>query len=229
MKRLLAPLLATLALVTAGCGDTEPEYRLIYPIQASKQQIHRLDGVRFLSTTDSPELALIVLSNPVADATYVDIAFALTNTAEKPLQVDAKMLGCRTRGGALAIADRAGYEARLQKGERFRRPEGFEKLMPKMQAFGCAAPKTKDTADATALSPAQKQVWKHYRTYRETGTLESGAYFTGFTIAPGETRSAFVRVDLPRVDAKAERETMLFSLCPTDSLCKKIRLVIQPL
>ena len=229
MRPLLTLLLATLPLFTAGCGDPEPQYRLVYPIQASKQQIHRLDGVRFLSTTDAPELSLIVLSNPVEDAAYVDIAFALSNTTEKPLTVTAQMLGCRTRSGAAAVADRSSYEQRIGRGERYRRPEGFEKLMPKMQAFGCAAPKTKDTADKSTLTPSQKQVWKEYRIYQERGAPESSHYFSGFELEPGATQSAFVRVDLPHVDATAERETLLFSLCPPNLPCRKVRLVIQPL
>jgi hypothetical protein len=229
MKTLLALLLTALPFFAAGCSDPEPEYRLIYPIQASKQQIHRLEGVRFLSTTDAPELSIIVLSNPVKDATYVDIAFAVTNTTAAPLRVAPEMLGLRTRGGALTVNDRSGYEARIRQGERFRRPEGFDKLMPKMQAFGCAAPNTKDTADKASLTPSQKQVWKHYRNYLAAGALEARDYFTGFELNPGETRSAFVRADLPYVDAKAERETMLFSLCPERAPCRKVRLVIQPL
>jgi hypothetical protein len=229
MRPLLALLLAALPFFSAGCSEAEPEYRLIYPIQASKQQLHRLDGVRFLSTTDAPELSLIVLSNPVEDAAFVDIAFAVTNTTPELLTVTPKMLNCRTKSGSMTIADRSGYEQRIANGEHYRRPEGFDKLMPKMQAFGCAAPNTRDTADKASLKPSQKQAWKHYRNYLATGAPDAGDYFTGFELNPGETRSAFVRIDLPRVDAEAERETMLFSLCPADLPCRKVRLVIQPL
>ena len=219
------------ALLFGGCKEdtNATAYHLVYPIQASKQKILRMEGTRFLTTTDTPELSAIVLNNPVAERGFADIAFSITNASEHPLKLAPGMLEVRTKQGVLPLTAKSAYEAYVAKGGRYRLPEGYEALMPKMQAFGCAAPKSEDNIDPATLLPSQKQIWKHYRRYRDAGVLDASEYFEGFTVAPGATRSAFFRVTLPAVDLDAERETMLVSLCPEEHSCKKIRLVIQPL
>jgi len=226
VRRALLPT-ALCLLLLGGCKE-QPRYELVYPVQASKQQIHRLEGVRFVSTTDTPEISLIVLNNPVAPGSFVDIAFALTNTAQTPLTLSA-LPQARTGKGELKVLDRSAYAARTDAGERYVRPEGFEKLMPAMQKFGCAAQKSEDTLTPFGLSASQKQLWRHYRQYQQNTYGKSDDYFDGFTLDAGETKSAFVRVELPQTSHGGERETMLFTLCPEHYACKKMRLVIQPL
>ena len=224
-------LLLLTALLIGGCKEESANsaYNLVYPIQASKQKILRMDGTRFLTTTDTPELSAIVLNNPVAERGFADIAFAITNMTETPIKVTRQMLELRTKQGVLPLETKSAYEAYIADGRRFITPEGYEALMPKMQAFGCAAPKSEDDIAPDALSASQKQVWKQYKRYRGSGVLDTSEYFESFTLAPGTTRSAFFRVNIPAVDRGSERETMLFSLCPEGHACKKLRLVIQPL
>lgn len=227
MRKTVLVAAATCTIFIAGCKE-QPAYELVYPVQASKQQIHRIDGVRFISTTDTPELSLIILNNPVPSGAFADIAFSITNSGGTSLKLTRMPQG-RIKSGPLPVLGKESYEKRISLGERYLRPEGYEKLMPAMQKFGCAAQKSENTTSPFDLTASQKQVWKHYKRYQTDGTLDSGDYFEGFTLAPGETKSAFVRIDLPKLETGSERETMLFTLCPEEHSCKKVRLVIQPL
>ncbi len=224
--RLSAALPALLGLtLLCSCADT-PSYRLLYPVQASKQEIVRLEGTRLLTTDTAPKTALIVLNNPVS--AYVDIAFAIENTTAAPLLLE-RLPAARLKSGPLNVLEKAAYDARFKSGERYVRPDGYERLVPQMQAFGCAAPDHGDTLQEAHLDSAPKAVWNRYRRYREAGSSDAAAYFTPMRLEPGETRGAIIRIDLPETALSKQRETMLLTLCPTGRSCEKVRLVLQPL
>ena len=224
--RLWAALPALLALaLLSGCADT-PSYRLLYPVQASKQELLRLEGTRLLLTDTAPQTALIVLNNPVS--TYADIAFALENTTAAPLLLE-QLPAARLKSGPLNVLEKPAYDTRLKSGERYVRPDGYERLVPQMQAFGCAAPKSADNVHPGNLASASEAVWNLYRRYREESGSAAAAYFVPIHLEPGETHGAVIRIDLPETALSKDRETMLLTLCPTGRSCEKIRLILQPL
>jgi len=78
-----------------ACSNKPKTYHLLYPIEASKQEVLRLDGYRFLSSSLVSPASVVVLSNPVQNGGYIDFTFALSNTSKKTMLVPSLMKNLR--------------------------------------------------------------------------------------------------------------------------------------
>ena len=120
-------------LVFMGC-EHKVNYHLLYPVQASKQNIIRLEGFRFLSSELKSPASMFILSNPVADDGFVDFALALTNKSGKLMTLSPKNILVRlSKHGKLQVLNATEYA--LSKA--YVKPKNISSLAPKMKEYGC--------------------------------------------------------------------------------------------
>lgn len=220
---MLKPFVSLVLLLSlAGCSSPK-QYHLLYPIQASKQEVLRLDGFRFLSSESKSPIALMILSNPIEDASFVDVIFAYQNNGKQTINITPKDISIKMRGvGELSLLSKEEY----QKGEGFKKPEGFDNLTPKMKAYGCAAPSSKDNTSVATLSLSQKWVWDEHMSYPfKDDTL----YLENLRIKPGEMKGALIRFKLPKTDENFEQSTLLIKFTLEDKIRNHFKFILQSL
>lgn len=223
INRLLhACIIVIFSIMLSGCDESK-SYNLLYPIEASKQEVLRIQGYRFLSSTLDSPASILVLSNPVENGGFADFAFSMTNNSAQTLHLSQKNLLIKmSRHGELELISSQDYAS----AEIYEKPEGFDTLSPKMQAFGCAAANTKDNIDAADFNPSQSWVWdKHVRYPFKKEEL----YLKTLKIPSGETRGAIFRVHLPVLSKSFEQSTILVHLKVNRQEGYKFKFILQSL
>ena len=215
-------LLVILSIVLGGCNEPKPYY-LLYPIEASKQDLLRIQGYRFLSSSLHSPASILVLSNPVQNGGFADFAFAITNNSEKMMQVREKDLIIKmSKYGELEMLSNEKYTS----AQIYTKPEGFDRLSPKMQAFGCAATNTKDNIETAAFNTSQSWVWdKHLRYPFKKEEL----YLKRLDIPVGETKGAIFRVRFPALPKDFQQSTILLHLKMSGDEGYKFKFILQSL
>lgn len=205
-ERSLRVLIFTLiAFIFTACGE-DKSYSLLYPIEASKQSVSLIEGYRFLSSETNSPFAVIVLSNPVENGSYADLAFAISNRGDKPISIDLDDIIVKMRGaGELRVSTKRAYAH----AKPYKRPESFESLSPKMQAFGCAAANTKDNIGVSSFNEAQSWVWNRHKEYP---FIRPELYLEALTIPSGQTKGVLFRIQLPEMDKSFDQSTILIQI-----------------
>lgn len=186
--------------------DEPRAYYLLYPIEASKQDVLRLQGYRFLSSNLDSPASIIVLSNPVENGGFADFAFAITNNSDKTIHLSEEdfTIKMREKGELELLSSRAYDQAKV-----YKKPEGFDRLAPKMQAFGCAAANTEDNIHTAAFNASQSWVWDKHLRYP---FKEPELYLKGLEIPAAQTRGAVFRIAFPELAESFEQSTILVQL-----------------
>ena len=215
-----ALVLLVLALVLSACNETKG-YHLLYPIEASKQEVLRIQGYRFLSSTRESPASILVLSNPVENGGFADFAFSMTNNSDKTLHLDMQDLVVKmSKHSDLEILSSQQYAS----AQIYKKPEGFDRLSPKMQAFGCAAANTKDNITPTTFNATQLWVWKKHLLYP---FKDQKLYLKSLTIPSGETAGAIFRVRFPALAKDFEQATVLLHLKVSGQEGYKFKFILQ--
>jgi len=198
LKLLLLPFL--IFLLTA-CNEP-PTYHLLYPIEASKQKVSRLDGYRFLSSTLPSPASIIVLSNPVENGGFLDFAFALTNNSDKNIHLSSKdFIFKLSKIGNLTLLAPIEYK----NSPAYKEPDGYDTLTPKMQAYGCVGSNTKDNVSPSAFNASESWVWQRHLQYPfKRGEL----YLQDLEIQPKETKGVIWRLKIPHLADDFEEGTV---------------------
>lgn len=211
-----------LSIVLSACDDTE-NYHLLYPIEASKQEVLRIQGYRFLSSTLDSPASILVLSNPVKNGGFADFALSLTNNSDKTLHLRTEDLVIKmSKYGELKILSSEGYASAPV----YKKPDGFDRLSPKMQAFGCAASNTKDNITSATFTASQLWVWKKHLLYP---FKDQELYFNSLDVPPGETSGALFRVNFPVLAKDFEQATVLLHLKVNEKKGYKFKFILQSL
>lgn len=186
-------------LVLVGCSSTKevlkdehkPSYELVFPLHASAQDVIRLEGYRFLSSTMDSPASLLMLSNPVRSDGFIDIAFAMTNNSTKTVVLKRKDLLIKiSKKGKVNPLSKEDYA----KGDVYQKPKNLDSLIPKMELLGCSPRDNSSNIEPSALNQAQKWVWDRYKRYP---FKDDSIYFETLHIEKGETKGGILRIKLP--------------------------------
>jgi hypothetical protein len=211
-----------LSIALSACNESTG-YHLLYPIEASKQEVLRIQGYRFLSSTLESPASILVLSNPVENGGFADFALAITNNNNKTMQVSEKDLVVKmSKHGELEVISNEKYAS----AQIYTKPEGFDRLSPKMQAFGCAAANTEDNVTPTTFNAAQLWVWKKHLRYP---FKDQNIYLKSLTIPSKETAGAIFRVRFPALAKDFEQATVLLHLKVSGQEGYKFKFILQSL
>lgn len=214
--------LIVLSIVLGACDETK-NYHLLYPIEASKQEVLRIQGYRFLSSTLHSPASVLVLSNPVENGGFSDFAFSITNNSDQTLHLSTEDLVVKmSKYGDLETISSEEYVSAPV----YEKPDGFDRLSPKMQAFGCAASNTKDNITPATFSASQLWVWKKHLLYP---FKDQKLYLKDLTIASGETSGAIFRVRFPALAKDFEQATVLLHLKVNGEKGYKFKFILQSL
>lgn len=221
-KSLTALTLIVLSIILGACDETE-NHHLLYPIEASKQEVLRIQGYRFLSSTLDSPASILVLSNPVKNGGFADFAFSITNNSDKTLHLSTEDLVIKmSQHGELEMISSEEYASAPV----YKKPDGFDRLSPKMQAFGCAAPNTKDNITPTTFNASQLWVWKKHLLYP---FKDQKLYLKRLTIPSRETSGAIFRVRFPALTKDFEQATVLLDLKVNGKEGYKFKFILQSL
>ncbi len=189
-----------------GACSEPRSYHLLYPIEASKQELSRIQGYRFLSSTLDSPVSILVLSNPVENGGFAELAFALSNNHEHTVHISEKDFTIKmSKHGDLELISPLNYA----QSKSYQKPEGFDRLSPKMQAFGCSATKTEDNIDISSLNASQAWVWDRHLQYP---FKRPELYLKDLEVLAGETAGAVLRIALPEMAEDFEQSTLLVKL-----------------
>jgi len=195
-------LLSLISIFILSACSKAPNYHLLYPIEASHQKVSRLQGYRFLSTELSSPASIIILSNPVENGGFVDLAFALSNHSSKPIHLDAKDFVFKlSKIGNVQLFTKEEY---LHASE-YTKPKAFKDLTPKMQAYGCVGSNTKDNISTDEFTPTQAWVWQRHLQYP---FKRSELYFESLDLKPQETKGVIWRLKIPKLEEGFEQGTL---------------------
>ncbi len=215
-------ILIVLSIVLGACDETE-NYHLLYPIEASKQEVLRIQGYRFLSSTLDSPASILVLSNPVKNGGFADFAFSITNNSDKSLHLSTEDLVVKmSKYGELETISSEEYASAPV----YKKPDGFDRLSPKMQAFGCAASNTKDNITPATFSASQLWVWKKHLLYP---FKDQKLYLKSLDIPSGKTSGAIFRVRFPALAKDFEQATLLLHLKVDGKKGYKFKFILQSL
>ena len=189
----------------SACNESTG-YHLLYPIEASKQEVLRIQGYRFLSSTLDSPASILVLSNPIENGGFADFAFSMTNNSDRTVHLSEKDFVIKmSEYGELAMLASEEYTS----AQIYIKPDGFERLSPKMQAFGCAAANTKDNINTSSFNASQSWVWDKHLLYP---FKKEKLYLKTLDIPAGETKGAIFRVHFPLLAKDFEQATVLVHL-----------------
>jgi hypothetical protein len=221
-RTLTTLIFALLSVVLSACNETK-HYHLLYPIEASKQEVLRIQGYRFLSSTLASPASILVLSNPVENGGFADFALAITNNSDTPLSLSEKDLVIKmSRQGTLKMLSPQEYSS----SKVYARPDGFERLSPQMQAFGCAAANTEDNIRPAAFNASQSWVWEQHLRYP---FKKEELYLETLEIPSGATKGVLFRVSFPELAEDFEQATVLVHLNVTHQEEYKFKFILQSL
>jgi hypothetical protein len=108
----------------------------------------------------------------------------------------------------------------------YEKPDGFERLSSKMQAFGCAASNTNDNITPDAFNASQSWVWEKRPSYP---AKEQKLYFKHLHIPSGETAGTVFRVRFPELSENFEQATVLLHLKVNGKEGYKFKFILQSL
>lgn len=215
--------LSILLLIFFNACNTPKQYHLLYPIQASKQKVLRFDGFRFLSSESKSPISLMILSNPVEDASFVDVVFAYQNNSTQNIIIDTNDITIKMSGiGALTLLSKEDYK----KDALFKKAEGFNSLIPKMKAYGCAAANSKNNTTLATLTLTQKWVWDKHLAYP---FKDETLYLDHLLVKPGEMKGALIRFKLPKTGANFKQSTLLIQFALKDDIRNHFKFILQSL
>ncbi len=215
-------ILVVLSIVLGACNEAK-SHHLLYPIEASKQEVLRIQGYRFLSSTLHSPASILVLSNPVENGGFADFAVSITNNSNTRLQLSGKDLVIKmSKYGELEMLSNEDYVSAPV----YKKPDGFEKLSPKMQAFGCAASNTKDNITPAYFNASQSWVWDKHLLYP---FKKEDLYLKNLDISSGKTAGAIFRVRFPELAKDFEQATVLVHLKVKNHEGYKFKFILQSL
>ncbi len=201
----------------------EKEYHLLYPIAASKQEVLHIHGYWFLSSNLYSTASILVLSKPVENGGFADFALAITNNGDHTIHLSKKDFIIKMRAvGELEILSSKTYA----QGREYIRPEGFDTLAPKMQAYGCAASNTKDNIQEEAFNTSQAWVWDKHKKYPFKDTE---LYLKSLDIPSKQTKGTIFRIALPKLDKDFKQSTILVDVSIEGKSEYKFKFILQSL
>lgn len=194
-----------LVFILSACNESK-SYHLLYPIEASKQELSRIQGYRFLSSTLDSPASILVLSNPIENGSFVDFAFALSNNHKNSVHISEKDFSIKiSKHGDLELVSLPNYA----QSKPYKKPEGFDTLTPKMQAFGCSTTNMTDNIEISSFNASQSWVWDKHLQYP---FVRPELYLKKLEILAGETKGAIFRIALPEMPKDFEQATLLVKL-----------------
>lgn len=211
-----------LSFIITACAENKT-YQLLYPIEASKQNILRLEGYRFLSSTLRIPSSILVLSNPIENGGFAEFAFALTNKSTELIHLRPADFLVKLRDhGKLEVITAQTYA----QAEAYTKPKGFEKLSPKMKAYGCAAANTEDNINVSSFDATQDWVWSKHQHYP---FKQNDLYLKDIEIAAGETKGIIFRIKLPLMLKDFKQSTILVQIKGEGYETYKFKFILQSL
>lgn len=141
---------------------------ILYPLETTRQQIHIFDGLRFLGIDESVKAYAAVLNNPVESGGYADIV--ILSACNSGHNVAVSVESARTRSGEAEIMTGAALKQAMEAGRLFNTLTYPKDLTPKLQEYGCAPVKTKNTLTRQSMDHLQHHVIKLYQAYRAKET-----------------------------------------------------------
>lgn len=211
-----------LAFILSACDETT-SYHLLYPIEASKQEVLRIKGYRFLSSNLNSPASILVLSNPIENGGFADFALAITNNGDQTIHLSKKDFIIKMR--AVGELDLLSSKTYAQDRE-YIRPEGFDTLAPKMQAYGCATSNTKDNIQEEAFNTSQAWVWDKHKKYPFKDTE---LYLRSLDIPSKQTKGTIFRIALPKLDKDFKQSTILVDVSIEGKSEYKFKFILQSL
>ena len=147
----------------------------------------------------------------------------MTNNSDKTLHLSEKDLVIKmSQHGELELISSQEYAS----AEIYEKPEGFERLSPKMQAFGCAAANTSDNITPAAFNASQTWVWEKHLLYP---FKKEELYLTSLDIPAGETGGTLFRVRFPLLSKDFEQATVLVHLKVNGQEGYRFKFILQSL
>jgi len=215
-------LLISFTLLFTACNDTK-SYHILYPIQASKQEVLRLDGFRFLASDQKSPIAIMILSNPVENGSFVEAIFAYTNHTKNVMHIKASDIVVKMRKkGVLSVLTKKEYEASAV----YKKVEAISDLTPKMKAYGCAPDASENNTAVATMTPEQKLVWQKHLAYP---FKDEALYLETLVIQPGESKVALIRFNLPQTDTTFKQAIILMKFTLEDKKRHHFKFVLQSL
>jgi hypothetical protein len=220
IARTLGFILLTIAF--SACNESTG-YHLLYPIEASKQEVLRIQGYRFLSSTLDSPASILVLSNPIENGGFADFALSITNNSNNTLHLSGKDLVIKmSKYGELEMLSNEKYTS----AQTYTKPKGYERLSPKMQAFGCAATNTKDNIKTSSFNASQSWVWDKHLLYP---FKKEKLYLKTLDIPAGETKGTIFRVHFPLLAEDFKQATVLVHLKVKNHEEYRFKFILQSL
>lgn len=160
--------LAVLSIALWTAFKPAKQFWILYPLETTQQQIHIYDGLRFLGIDESVKAYAAVLNNPVESDGYADIV--ILSACNSGNNVAVSVESARTRSGELEIMTGTTLKQAMQTGNLFNTLAYPKDLTPKLQEYGCAPVKTKNTLTRESMDHLQHHVIKLYQAYRAKDT-----------------------------------------------------------
>ncbi len=212
----------TLSLLLSSC-ETPKRYLLLYPIQASKQSVLRLQGQRFLSSELSSPASILILNNPIQNGGFVDIALAISHQDTRPRSLKIKNISAQlSQIGHLKLLSYQEY----QMAPSYTNPHLSAALMPKMKDYGCASDHQDDNINLQSFSASQAWVWKQHLRYP---FKDDSLYLKTLNFEGNSTQGAIFRVKIPEVSTAFEQTTLFIKLNFEGHEDYKFRFILQAL
>ena len=216
-------ILLTLSLLLSSCETPSERYLLLYPIQASKQSVLRLEGQRFLSSELSSPASILILNNPIQNGGFVDIALAITHHETRSRTLHPKDISVQlSQKGHLKLLNHQEY----QMASPYTKPNLSAALLPKMKSYGCASNHHADNINQQSFSASQAWVWKRHLRYPfKDDTL----YLKRVKFEANSTQGAIFRVELPKMPTTFEQATLFIKVSFEDHEDYRFKFILQAL
>ncbi|HFU74418.1 MAG TPA: hypothetical protein ENK65_02570 [Helicobacteraceae bacterium] len=215
-------LIVPLIVLFSACQE-KPSYQILYPIEASKQKVLRLDGFRFLSSEHKSPISIMVLSNPIAAGSFVEAVFSYTNNSNTIMQIHPNDITIKMRNyGMLQLLTKHEYDTAVP----YQKIAAITNLTPKMKSYGCAPDATQNNITVESMNPSQKQIWQEHLEYPFE---KSALYLDTLSIKPQETKTALIRFKLPQTAADFDQSIILIKFSLADKQRHHFKFVLQSL
>jgi len=161
---------AVILVITLSAGiwvglKPSKDFWILYPLETNRQATYIYDGLRFLGIDESIKAYAAVLNNPIRSDGYADILiFSACNSGN---DVAITVESARTRSWDLTIQSGQTLQKAIEGGDIFDTLHYPKNLTPKLQEYGCAPLKTKDTLSPETMDHLQREIVKLFHAYRE--------------------------------------------------------------
>jgi hypothetical protein len=138
---------------------------ILYPLETNRQSTHIYDGLRFLGIDESIKAYAAVLNNPIQSDGYADIL--ILSACNSGNNVATAVNSARTRSWELRVQSGDQLKTAIKNGDIFETLSYPKTLTPKLQEYGCAPVKTKDTLTSESMDHLQREVVTLFHAYRK--------------------------------------------------------------